>query len=63
MFNTLLSKELTRKEFLKYLGLLFLAVTGISGLMHTLSNPRLLDPHGRQSGFGYGAYGGRRKAS
>jgi hypothetical protein len=62
MFNTLLSKELTRKEFLKYLGLLFLAVTGVSGLMHTLSNPRLLDPRVRQSGFGYGAYGGRRKA-
>jgi hypothetical protein len=39
LFSELLSKEVTRKEFLLHLGLLFLALTGISGLLNTLSNP------------------------
>lgn len=39
--NELLSKEMTRKEFLLHLGILALAVTGISGLLKTLSDPRL----------------------
>ncbi len=33
LFTELLEKEMTRKEFLLHVGLLFLAITGITGLI------------------------------
>jgi len=59
MFTSLLSKEVTRKEFLLHLSVLLLAVTGISSLIKTLSDPHLVDRKltRHKSGFGSGPYG------
>ena len=57
-FTQLLSKRLTRKEFLLHLGLLLLALTGISALLNTLSNPNLTDKQPKTARrFGNGPYG------
>lgn len=62
LFEQLLAKEMTRKEFLLHLGLLLLAITGISGLLRTVANPNLLNAHKHvSSGFGSGTYGGAKK--
>jgi hypothetical protein len=60
-FQELLSKEITRKEFLLHIGLLLLIITGISALLKTLSNPHLLTPPATL-GFEAGPYGGVKKA-
>lgn len=62
-FDQLLAKPLTRKEFLLHLGLLAVAVTGITGLLHTISNPDLLSSRHKKvsAGFGSGSYGGVRQ--
>lgn len=58
-FTQLLSKRLTRKEFLLHLGLLLLALTGISALLNTLSNSNLTDKQQKTARrFGAGPYGG-----
>lgn len=58
-FNQLLTKELTRQEFLLHLGLLFLAITGISSLLRTLSDPNLTNKQYTSARrFGAGPYGG-----
>jgi hypothetical protein len=58
LFNELLSKEMTRKEFLLHVGLLALMITGISGLLKTLADPHLLTNNSKpKSGFGSGPYG------
>ena len=54
--QTLLAKELTRKQFLLYVGALLLALTGLSSLFKTIVNP-----HSRSEGFGSGPYGGIKK--
>jgi hypothetical protein len=54
-FDDLLSQEVDRKEFLAYLGGTALAITGISGLLKTLTRSP-----SRTSGYGGGAYGGER---
>ncbi len=61
-FENLLSKEMERKEFLLYLGLFFLAITGISSLLKSISesihtDTNTSDPHS----FSYGVYGGVQK--
>lgn len=59
LFDQLLAKEMTRKEFLLHLGFLLLAITGITGLLKTVSNPELLTARRKVStGFGAGPYGG-----
>jgi len=59
--QTLLLKEMNRREFLMYLGTLFLLVTGVSGLMKALHDPvSHIEPHTQTSGFGYGPYGGKK---
>lgn len=71
IFDTLLSTPMTRKEFLMHLGLLVLAISGISALLHTLTDPnlgrtrttrrtRLSNSISAQvsRGFGTGPYGG-----
>lgn len=58
-FQQLLSKEFTRGEFLLHLGLLFLAVTGVSSFLRTLSEPNLTNkPPTSSRRFGVGPYGG-----
>lgn len=61
LFSKLLSKRLTRKEFLTYLGLLVLTISGISGLLRTLSNPQLAEFERKASKtnrpYGDGPYG------
>lgn len=58
-FNQLLTKELTRQEFLLHLGLLFLAVSGVSSFLRTLSEPNLANKQPASSRrFGAGPYGG-----
>ncbi len=62
IFEQLLSKEMSRKEFLLHVGFLLLAITGISGLLRTISNPNLVNNHKQASvGFGSGPYGGVKK--
>lgn len=62
LFDQLLSKEMTRREFLLHLGFLMLAITGIMGLLKTVSNPNLLTTNKKvSSGFGAGPYGGHAK--
>ncbi len=61
-FDELLTKQMTRREFLLHLGLLMLAITGISSLMSTISDPNLVNNNKKQSklvrgGFGSGPYG------
>jgi peptidoglycan biosynthesis protein MviN/MurJ (putative lipid II flippase) len=58
VFKQLLSKEMTRKEFLFHVGLLTLTLTGITGLLKTISNPHITT-HQSQSktGFGSRTYG------
>jgi hypothetical protein len=51
----LMSKEMDRKDFLKYSGGVLLAVIGISGLLNTLL--RLGNERGSQGGYGGSAYG------
>lgn len=58
-FSSLLSKKMTRSEFLLHLGLLLLVVTGITGVLNTLSDPNLVKKKNKKvsSGFGGGPYG------
>jgi hypothetical protein len=62
-FDDLLSKKMTRKEFLIHVGLLLLAISGISSLVNLLSDPNLVSSKSRagrntlKAGFGHGPYG------
>ena len=57
--DTLLHKDMDRKNFLKHVGLGFAALTGLAGLLKSLNN---LDSNQAQTvasyGYGGGAYGG-----
>ena len=54
----LLKKEMDRKEFLLYMGSTALALTGVTGILHTLTG----STHSRVTGNGYGTsvYGGQK---
>lgn len=54
--TALLSKEVDRKEFLLYIGLLFIALTGISGFLKTISTITQGQTK-PEKGFGSGGYG------
>jgi hypothetical protein len=57
-FDDLLTKQMTRKEFLMHLGVLLFALTGISAALKTLSDPHLMSrPIKPNRGFGAGGYG------
>lgn len=52
----LLDKKMTRREFLSYMGILLVTITGIVGLMKSVSNistPRIK----KGNNFGSGPYG------
>ena len=57
----LLSKQMTRREFLSYLGLMFITIIGISSFVKNLSdlNPKkqIKLPSSGKRAFGSGAYG------
>jgi len=52
--NQLLEKEVDRKEFLVYAGVLLLTVTGVSGV---LKNVSAITNGKTEKGFGGGPYG------
>ena len=52
--TTVLAKEVDRKEFVLYLGLFLLAITGISGIWQRVGN---LTQNKPVKGFGSGPYG------
>lgn len=56
---------MNRREFLLSLGVITLAVTGISGILKTLKDPKLLGYKSTKSkqGFGSSPYGGTTKRS
>ena len=59
--HSLLDKPMDRKEFLIYVGTLFLVVTGVAGLMgalHDLAFQPKTMARKHTPGFGYGPYGG-----
>ena len=59
----ILTKEMTRKEFLTYFGLLILTVFGISALLKNISKlsptkkQKVVASAERKSSFGTGGYG------
>lgn len=57
--QTILKTKMTRKEFLLYIGMLVLVISGVSGLLERLQSPRKLITKAKKptSGFGNGAYG------
>jgi hypothetical protein len=61
IFQKLLSKEMTRKEFLLHLGMLVLVITGVAGMLKTLSDPYVSSKQKTTQGFGAGPYGGVNK--
>lgn len=54
-FNTLLDKEMDRKQFLLYAGMILMTIIGLSGVINKIRE--LTSSH--SSGFGSGPYGGR----
>ena len=58
LFSELLAKEMSRKEFLLHAGILFLAITGITHLLKTISDPNVGRGNAKmKGGFGAGPYG------
>lgn len=58
--STLLSKKVTRKEFLLHVGFVLLALTGVSGMLKILADPRSASSTTStqpKRGFGSGPYG------
>ncbi len=52
------SRRMSRKEFLIYVGVLFLTVSGVSSVFKKLSDPNLLQSNKPvNTGFGKGSYG------
>lgn len=56
--DKLFAKEMTRKEFLRYIGSAFLFAVGVGGL---LKNLKLSSPGVAQMGYGSSPYGGGTK--
>lgn len=54
LLSTLLAKQMDRREFLLHVGLVLLAVTGISSIVKIVTNPKGETP---KTGFGAGPYG------
>lgn len=59
--DSLLQKEMDRKDFLKHVGLGFVALTGIAALIKTLNG--VGQPNRQSAGYGSSTYGGSKKAS
>lgn len=58
-FQALLSKKMTRREFLFYLGTLVFVLSGIAGILETVTTSHQKVARSKPKvGFGSGAYGG-----
>jgi hypothetical protein len=55
--QNLLTAEITRKEFLSYLGIFMLTITGVSGLLRSVTNIKITDQFTPKQGYGTGPYG------
>lgn len=55
----LLTREMNRREFLIYIGVIVLAVSGISRIYSTLISSHTVAQTKTSSGFGSGTYGGK----
>lgn len=61
-FAKLLEKEMDRKEFLLYVGVFLLAITGVSSLLKSISESIHTDTNTSDpNSFSYGVYGGVQK--
>jgi hypothetical protein len=58
--DALLSKEMSRKEFLQHIGSGFLILFGISGLLRALTQQHT-PSRGQGTGYGSSAYGGAKR--
>lgn len=58
--NNFLNKKMTRKEFLRHVGLLLMSVFGIGGVLKYLSQDNLKQAT-PVSGYGRSAYGGNKR--
>lgn len=54
--KTLMSSQMTRKEFLTHMGAAILAVVGITGFLKSITAPQRTQ---KSKGFGSGTYGGK----
>ena len=59
--DNLLQKQMDRRDFLKHVGIGFVALTGISTLVKTLST--VSSPKAQTAGYGASVYGGNRASS
>lgn len=59
--QTLLQKEMDRKDFLRHLGVGFAAIVGITTILKTISNLGGSDQKQQGTGYGSGVYGGGRE--
>ncbi len=64
-WQALLNKEMSRAEFLRYMGSIFLAVIGVSGLLKTMLHSQTSTVITRRvenvQGYGASAYGGAKR--
>lgn len=63
-FDELLTRELSRKEFLQYIGLALLGITGILGVLKSLQlhDGKISNQRGIKTGYGSSTYGGKKQA-
>jgi hypothetical protein len=59
--QTLLQKEMDRKDFLRHLGIGLAAIIGITTVLKTISSLGSSDQKQQGTGYGSGVYGGGRK--
>lgn len=60
-FDALLQKQMDRRDFLKHVGVGFVALSGVAVLVKTLNT--LSGPKQQTAGYGASVYGGRRPGS
>lgn len=60
--TAILQKEMDRKEFLQHVGIAFLAMTGVSGMLKSVANHNVgTTTQKAQAGYGAMPYGGAKK--
>ena len=57
--SNLLQKQMDRRDFLKHVGIGFVAITGVATLVKTLNS--VSGPKNQTAGYGASAYGGNRQ--
>lgn len=55
--QSLLNRQMTRKEFLMHIMLVFIALFGISNIVNILKDPASITRRKATTGFGSGPYG------